>query len=209
MTGKQALTPQDCKFVSRLRQNLSDAKDQMRPRKVKRGGTVYEMRAKKKSGPQSAPQQCAKTPDGAAPTTPASDLVGLPLPLDSAPAFASLSVFETAEKLHGQLAALVDQLAQGVDGAGYRQHLVRKVKDGKATFYSPELHVFGQKLSSAVPHCGYCPRCHAKHPGRSHPSCKLCGGRGWLSKGEFETCPQAERQELERLHKQNPIGQAG
>src|SRR2546428_107936 len=76
--------------------------------------------------------------------------------------------FEAAHKLRVQLAALVDQLAQGAGGAAYRQHVVRKVRDGKITFSSPELQVFGQKLSSAAPHCGSCPRCHATHAGLSH-----------------------------------------
>jgi hypothetical protein len=196
-------------FVTRLRRSLSDLGNQIGPRKVQRGDTVYEMRAKKRSGPKTAPQQSAQTPDAAAPTAWASDRVGIPLPSDTAPAFASLSVFAAAEKLHGQLAVLVDQLAEGAGGAAYRQHLVRRMKDGKLTFYSPELQVFAQRLIAATPHCGYCPRCHAKHPGRAHPACKLCGGRGWLSKAEFETCPQGERQELERLLKQNALGQAG
>jgi len=70
--------------------------------------------------------------------------------------------------------------------------------------------VFAQKLGSAVPHCGYCPRCQARHAGHVHAACKLCGGRGWLKRGEFEACPQPERQELERLlPKQNAIGLAG
>ena len=195
-------------FVTKYR-SLSDHGDQMRPRKVKRGDAVYEMRAKKRSGQKTAPGHPAKPPEAAAPTALASDRVGIPLSSDAAPAFASLSVFTVAEKLHGQLAGLVDQVAQSPGGAAYRQHLVRRLKDGKATFYSPELAVFDQKLSSAAPHCGYCPRCHAKHAGRTHPACKLCGGRGWLSKGEFEACPQHERQGLERLQKPNAIGQTG
>ena len=70
--------------------------------------------------------------------------------------------------------------------------------------------VFAQKLGSAVPHCGYCPRCQARHAGHVHAACKLCGGRGWLNRGEFEACPQHERQELERLlQTQNALGQAG
>jgi hypothetical protein len=119
---------------------LSDHGDQIAPRKVKRGDTVDEMRAKTRSGPPAAPEKSSKTTrDAAAATDPASDRVGLLLPSDTAPAFASLSVFEAAQKLHGQLAVLVDQLAQGAGGAGYRQHLVRKVNDDKASFYSPEL----------------------------------------------------------------------
>ena len=47
--------------------------------------------------------------------------------------------------------------------------------------------------------CGQCPRCRVRNAGRVQPACKLCGGRGWLSKAEFDTCTHPERQELERL----------
>jgi hypothetical protein len=110
-----------------------------------------------------------------------------------------VSLFEAAARLHAQLAELVDQLARSPGGASYCQHLVRRLQDGKVIFYAPELAVFAQKLGSAVPHCGYCPRCQARHAGHVHGACKLCGGRGWLNRGEFEACPQHERQELERL----------
>ncbi|HEV3259485.1 MAG TPA: hypothetical protein VG013_21650, partial [Gemmataceae bacterium] len=134
------------------------------------------------------------------PAAPPPDRVGLPLPTETAPAFASLSVFEAVDKLHAQLVELVDQLAQVPGGAACRQHLVRKLKEDKLIHYSPELQLFGQKFASAPPHCGYCPRRHARHAGRVHPACKLCAGRGWLTKGEFEACPEHEWQELRRLH---------
>ena len=106
----------------------------MKPRKVKRGNTVYEMQARTKNGQKS--DDAAQTLHAAAP---ACDRVGLPLPAGTAAAFASADDFEAAYKLHLQLAALVDQLAQGAGGAAYRQHVVRKVRDGKITFSSPEL----------------------------------------------------------------------
>jgi hypothetical protein len=54
-------------------------------------------------------------------------------------------------------------------------------------------------LASAMPYCGCCPRCNAKHPGRANPVCQLCGGRGWLSQRDFELCPASERNELQRM----------
>ena len=50
-----------------------------------------------------------------------------------------------------------------------------------------------ETAGSATPYCGYCPRCHARHPGRANPACQLCCGRGWLSQREFELCPTSER----------------
>jgi len=148
-------------------------------------------------------------PRAASAAAPVTDRVGIPLPSDTAPAFASLSLFEAAGKLHVELATLVDQLAKSPGGAAYIQNLVRRFKNGKPAFYSPELQVFAQKLSSASPQCGVCPRCQARHSGRVHSACKLCGGRDWLSKGEFDACPEHERQELQRLRKQEVNGRTG
>jgi len=185
-------------FVTKLRRRLSDNGYQMRSRKVRRGATVYAMRAESNSSRPAATDRVVRTLD-AAPSTPATDRLGILLASETAAACASLSVFETIEKLHAQLAELVDQLAQSPGGGAFQQHLVRKLKDGKLKFCSPELNIFLQKLGSATPYCGCCPRCHARHPGRAHPACQLCGGRGWLSQRDFELCPTSERNELAGL----------
>jgi hypothetical protein len=190
-------------MVSRLRKGASELGVQIEPRKVKRGHTVYEMQPKMRSAKEPAPDEGATAPATAAP---ACDRVGLPLPPDAAPAFAVAGDFATAEALLAQLAAVVDRLAQGAGGAAYRQHLVCRAGDGRASFSSPELKIFGQKLGSAAPHCGRCPRCQPRHAGRTQPACKLCGGRGWLSKAEFATCTHQERQELERWRTANGRG---
>ena len=165
---------------------------------VRFGTTVHAMRAASNSSQLAAPDRVVSTP-AEAPSTPATDRLGILLASETATAFASLSVFETIEKLHAQLAELVDQLAHSPGGGAFQQHLVRKLKDGKLKFCSPELNLFFQKLGSAMPYCGYCPRCHARHPRRAHPACQLCGGRGWLSQRDFELCPTSERNELKRL----------
>jgi ParB-like nuclease domain len=197
-------------FVSKLRRGASQNGFEIEPRKVKRGDTVSELRARKQRGPRATPDHPSQAAETAPPAAPATDRLGIPLRSEAAPAFASVSLFEAAVKLHNQLAELVDQLAKSPGGASYGQHLVRRLQDGKLIFYAPELAVFAQKLRSAVPHCGYCPRCQARHAGQVHTACQLCGGRGWLNRGEFEACPQHERQELERLlPKQNALELAG
>jgi len=185
-----------CRFVGKVRQGASVNGSQIGPRKVKRGDTVYEMQPRTSSGQESAPEHCVETHITPAP---ACDGLGLPLPPDAVAAFACAGDFATAQTLLAQLAALVDRLAQGAGGAAYRQHLLSRAGDGRVTFYSPELNFFGQKLAAAAPHCGRCPRCLAMHAGRIQPACKMCGGRGWLSKAEFDTCTQQDRQQLERL----------
>jgi hypothetical protein len=198
------------RFVSKLRKGASQNGSEIKPRLVKRGDTVYEMRVRKQTGQEATPDHPGQTPETALPAAPATDRLGIPLRSETAPAFASVSLFEAAARLHAQLAELVDQIARSPGGASYCQHLVRKLQDGKAIFYAPELAVFAQKLSSAVPHCGYCPRCQARRAGHVQAACKLCDGRGWLNRGEFEACPQHERQDLERLlQTQNALGQAG
>jgi hypothetical protein len=166
----------------------------MKPRKVRRGDAVYQMQPRTSSGKETAAEGGAETPV----VPPACDRVGLPLPPDAVAAFAVASDFAAAQALLDQLAALVDRLAQGAGGAAYRQHLLSRSGDGRVTFYSPELNFFGQKLVSSAPHCGACPHCLALHAGRIQPACKMCGGRGWLSKAEYDRCNQ---QELERLRR--------
>jgi hypothetical protein len=185
-------------FVSKLRNELSQNGFGIDRRKVQRGNTVYEMRPRSGSSSKQRPEPLAE-PSEPAPAGPAIDRVGIPLPAANIPVFASSGIIDSAEKLHGQLAELVDQFAQSPAGAAYRAHVVRRLKDSRPVLYSPELEVFVEKLRSSAPHCGYCPRCQTKHPGHVHPACKMCEGRGWLTKAEFDRCPQHERQELERL----------
>jgi len=91
----------------------------MRPRKAKRGDTVYEMRARKHGSQTPAPDQEVSLPNEAA-STPTIDRLGIPLPAGTAVAFASLSVFEAVEKSHAQLAELVDLLAQSPGGGAFQ-----------------------------------------------------------------------------------------
>jgi hypothetical protein len=183
-------------FVGKLRKGASCNGYRIGPRKARRGDTVYEMQPSTGGGQERTPEQCAQT---AVTPPPPCDRLGLPLPLEAVAAFASAGDFAAAEVLLAQLAALVDQLAQGAGGAAYRQHLSSRAGDGRVSFSSPELNFFGQKLVSSAPHCGRCPRCLARYAVRIPPACKLCGGRRWLSKAEFDTCTQQERQDLERL----------
>jgi hypothetical protein len=185
-------------FVSKMRKSASHNGYEMKPRKAKRGDTVYEMQPRTSSEKETAAEQEAETPVLPAP---ACDRLGLPLSPEAVAAFAEANDFAVAQALLEQLAALVDRLAQGASGAAYRQHLLSRAGDGRVSFYSPELNCFAQKLVSAAPHCGACPRCLALHAGRIQPSCKLCGGRGWLTRTEYDRCTHQERLELERLRR--------
>jgi hypothetical protein len=185
-------------FVSKIRKSASHNGYEMKPRKVRRGAAVYEMQPRTINGEEMVAEGSAETPGVAAP---ACDRIGMPLAPDVVGAFAFAGDFAAAQGLLDQLAALVDRLAQGAGGAAYRQHLLSRAGDGRVTFYSPELNFFGQKLVSSAPHCGACPRCLGMHAGRIQPCCKMCGGRGWLTKTEYDRCTQQERQELERLRK--------
>jgi hypothetical protein len=55
----------------------------MRPRKVKRGNTVYEMRAKKNGSQTPAPGQAVSLANEA-PSTPSTDRLGIPLASETA-----------------------------------------------------------------------------------------------------------------------------
>jgi hypothetical protein len=185
-------------LVSKMRKSASYNGYKMRPRKVRRGDTVYQMQPSTSGPIETAAEQGAQTP---VLPPPACDRLGLPLAPDAVAVFAVAGDFAAAQALVEQLAALVDRLAQAAGGAAYRQHLVSRAGGGRVTFFSPELNFFAQKLVSAVPYCGRCPRCLALYAGRIQPGCKLCGGRGWLTRADHDRCSQQELQELERLRR--------
>jgi hypothetical protein len=184
------------RFVGKVRQGASLNDSRIGPRKARRGNTIYEMQLGTRSGHEPADDPSMKT-TGA--TVPACDSIGLPLPADLVAAFAATNDFARAQALLAELAALLDQLAQGAGGAAFRRHLVSRAGGERVTFFLPELSFLSVTLAAAAPHCGRCPRCLAMHAGRIQPACKTCKGRGWLSKAEFDTCTHQERQDLERF----------
>ena len=200
------------RFVGRLRNGASVSGTQMRIQKVKRGDTVYEMKAKPNVDRDETVSDPLQTEDPvtegnpceSASTTVTTDCVGIPLRPEVAEVFASNTDFQAAAEMHAQLAKVVDRIAHSPGSELFRQHLVPKRENGQLTFCSRSLNCFLKELA-AVPHCGYCPRCHIAKAGRPNPRCQLCHGRGWLSREEFELCPEHERQEVMKL-KQSKAG---
>jgi hypothetical protein len=176
------------KTVNHLRRHASGEVRQMRERKVQRRGTVYDMNV------AATARTTATRPATAA--APAIDPLGIPLPEERANVFAALGDFREACELFDRLAVLLDRIAQGPAGDLYRQELVRTFTNGQAGFACPVLRVARSKLLAAEPYCAYCPRCQRAYPGRTHPACPTCGGRGWTTRAAFESCPDSDRQPL-------------
>jgi hypothetical protein len=179
----------DNKVVSRLRR-ASEAKPQIEERKVRRHGKVYDMNV------------AASRPANSA--VPACDPLGIPLPEAKANVFAVLSDFHEAQELFDRLAALLDHIAQGPADDVYRLEMVRSVTEDQPGFACPVLRIARTKLRAAEPYSAYCPRCQQAYPGRPHPTCKVCGGRGWTTRAAFESCPDSERQALLAMRTANP-----
>jgi len=177
----------DSRTVSRMRRASAEL-PQMRQRKVQRGGKVYEMTVT-----ATAPANAVPSMPAAAPTA---DSLGVPLPEDKAKVFAALGDFHEAHSLFDRLAVVLDRIAQGPAGDLYRQELVRSRTDGQPGFACPVLRIARSKLQAAEPYCAHCPRCRREYPGRPHPACKVCGGRGWTTRAAFESCPDSDRQPL-------------
>src|SRR5207245_1285413 len=112
---------------------------------------------------------------------------------------AALADFQSAKSLYTQLAGLIDCIARGSGGDVLRQQLQRKVQNGTETFASADFETLLQKLITAEPYCSCCPNCYLAHPGWNHPDCKMCRGRGWTTRADFEACPESYRQQLLRL----------
>jgi hypothetical protein len=181
--------------VARMRSSASGAQRQIRERKVRRGGIVYEMNV------AAAPTTVAPLATAAAPTT---DSLGVPLPEEKANVFAALSDYREAYDLFDRLAVLLGRIAQGPAGNLYRQELIRTCTAGERGFACPVLRIARSKLLAAEPYCAYCPRCQREYPGRVHPACKVCGGRGWTTRAAFESCPDSDRQPLLAMRTANP-----
>ena len=186
-------------FVSQMRRGLSGVRRQIRERKVRRRGTVYDMKTVPSHAATSADR--VPPPAGAAVAT---DALGVPLPESRAKVFTAAGDFQEAKDLFDRLAQVLDRIAQGPAGALYRQDMVQTVAQGQVAFACPGLRVARGKLVATEPHCAYCPRCQQAHPGRSHPTCKLCGGRSWTTRAAFESCPTHERQPILEMRTANP-----
>jgi hypothetical protein len=95
-----------------------------------------------------------------------------------------------------QLASAIDQLARTPAGAALGQQLLRRLENGQVVYLAAELEGLRRKLSSSVPHAGHCPLCYARRSDYSSPSCRLCAGRGWLTRVAFDSCPHDLKQAL-------------
>jgi hypothetical protein len=177
----------DHKVVSRLRRRACGAQPHMPDRKVRRGGTVYQMDVNSRG----AAEQPA--PDAAAVPVPATDPAGIPVPEPQVKIFAALVDFTEADRLFGELAALLDRIARGPAGELYRQEMIWAGPD--KGFACAALGACRRKLAGAAPYCSYCPVCDGK-PQRLRAECKKCRGRGWTTRAAFESCLHVERQHV-------------
>jgi hypothetical protein len=198
----------DGKVISRMRRSASAAttpqvgepsasaaKPQIGQRKVRRGDKVYEMNV----SPKKAADDTAKTET--LPTKPVAptDPLGIPLPEARAGVFAASADFQEAQELFDRLATVLDRIAQGPGGEVYRQELIRTNNNGKAGFACAAVRAARNKLIAAEPYCTYCPSCFVQRPARGYASCKCCGGRGWTSRGAFESCREWDRQQILKM----------
>jgi hypothetical protein len=179
--------------VGKVRRRASADSPQMRQRKVRRGGKVYEM-------------TLAATPDTLADTalSPTTDGLGIPVTEGRASVFAALTDFREACALFDRLATLLERIALGPAGEVYRQELIRTLTDGRYGYACPALRIAHGKLVAAEPYSSYCPVCHAESPGgRPRITCKTCGGRGWTTRTAFDACPHRDRDPILRLRPPN------
>jgi hypothetical protein len=184
-------------IVTKLRNGASGIKCQMTPRRVRRGEVVYTMAPK--AMPTGDAGKGDESPAAPAAVPASTDALGLPLRLALTEVFAGRAEFDAVLAVRDQLANAIDQLARTPAGAALAQQLMRRLENGRPVYRAPELEGLRQKLSSAVPHAGHCPLCHTRRSDYSSPSCRLCAGRGWLTRATFDTCSHDLRQALMRL----------
>jgi hypothetical protein len=184
------------RFVGTMRRRASSNGSRMRPRKVRRGGVVYEMSVPARNNPPTeyAGEILAQAPH-AADVSPAVDAVGIPLSEPMAGVFTARADFQAAKTLYAQLAELIDRLARGPGGEVLAEQLQRDNEAGFEKFRCTDLEASLHKLVEAEPYCSRCPDCYLAHPGWNNPECKACQGRGWLTCGAFESCPEDYRRQ--------------
>jgi hypothetical protein len=188
-------------LVSQMRKSASGNDYQMQPRRVRRGGHVYEQKpCETEPAATNATANLVEQstiPQPAKPT-PLFDKLGIPVPELLRPVFATAAAFAEGESHFRILAALIDSLARQPGGEVYRQALGRTSADGRECFSSPELQAAREKLKAAEPYCASCPPCQLAHAGYSHPDCRTCGGRGWTTEPSYKSCPEEMRREFLR-----------
>jgi hypothetical protein len=192
-------------MVSSLRKSASVRNAQMRERKVRRGGRVYEMTVNQADAEvvkEDAQPAQESTPAQPVALAVVDDRLGIPVPQSRWPVFATTPDFEEARQLFAQLAEVVNRIAQQPGGALYRQHLRRKVEGTRTTFECGELRAAMVKLLTAEPYCAYCPLCHLSMLGCGNPTCQVCQGRGWTTQAGFAACPEGHQQAILRLKEQ-------
>jgi hypothetical protein len=158
-------------------------------RKVERSGTIYEMSVVARDPGLSSP----------APVASPADALGIPLLEPMVKVFAALADFEDAEKQVDRLSAALDRIAQGPAGALLVPGLIHKIEEGGSYFADPMVLDVRNRLAAAKPYCSRCPLCHQRQPGRGFPNCKMCGGRGWVTRHAFERAGEYERREIMKL----------
>jgi hypothetical protein len=179
-------------------------------RKARRGAQVYDILPV-------TPAPAADESDSARPgsltpppapaanaSSPPRNCLGITLPDRTIPIFAALSSFETAQKLHEQLAGVIEQIGQMPGGEALRPYLVLRHSEGRQMSHAPELEMLAKKLRLAAPYCGHCPQCRNVQT----RACRLCGGRGWLTREGFDACPESLRLQLYALRDSNEHGAA-
>jgi hypothetical protein len=179
------------KVVGRMRRKLSEAEPQMRERKVRRGGTVYEMTVAGATG-------ASDHPAIATASKPLTDALGIPVPPQRGQVFASSADFQEAYDLFARLGKIVDRIGRSPAGEVYRKELVGGVENGQSVLCCPAVRIALRKLQEAEPYCGYCPECERRRPGSADPRCRRCAGRGWTTRPAFEASPDSVRLGIKR-----------
>ncbi|HEV3082083.1 MAG TPA: ParB/RepB/Spo0J family partition protein [Gemmataceae bacterium] len=183
------------RMVGKFRRGASGDGIQMRQRKARRGGKVYEIATDRSPASESAADIETEVPRQAD-ISPTTDLLGISLAEPMKPVFACLADFQSLRTLYAQLAGLIDRIARSPGGEVMRQHLQIKTGNGTEDFASTELDVAFQKLTVAEPYCSFCPRCHALRLNCFITDCHTCRGRGWTTRAAFEACSENSRRDM-------------
>jgi hypothetical protein len=182
-------------LVSKLRKRASGIQCQMRERTVRRGERVYQMDVSARNSASNG----EPTDANASGAPPATDLLGIPLAGSMVDIFATLAQFQRARALCGELDGLISQIGGEPAGVLLREHLHRQCEGDKEVFHHPAVEGIRQTLDRTAPYCSICPCCTFAVSKSTRSECRLCQGRGWLSKPAFDSCSQGQQRQVLEL----------
>ena len=169
-------------------------------------GKIGKKIGRKPTGATSVPEANGHAAAPAADPAPAPavlcDALGVPVPERLRPVFELRAKFASVRRALKEQQNAIHEIGSSKGGEEYHGYLRLVGKLGHEKLISPHIAQELEHLAWAEPYSCTCPACHHVHPGKVEPSCRTCGGRGWVIKRVWESCDEDHRRAVLKLARQ-------